>query len=518
MTLDRARPTAPSAPRPPARSRALAAARSAAPYTVWGAALLLVVLLALVIVPLPWIGDLGMHAATVERLRHDLVHPGNPLVAEDTPSPYYSPWTVLLGLFAVLGGVPTFGVLRTGAVIALAVLLGGVWRFVRTFTARTAAVPLTLLCLTLLWGTQVFAWSGFTGLGSLALTVSYPSTLALGLAFHLWAWLRRALAAGASWAVFLGLGLLWGTTLLVHQFTGVVAALGAVALVLGARPWPARVVWARLAAGALLGLLLVGVWPYYDFFALLGTGGLDAIHQALYQDTVVRFGLAAVGVVALGARWTRDRRDPLVLFFGLGLLVVVLGQLTGHHAWGRALPAALVPAQLAAGIEVFDRGRPRWRALYAGALGAALLAGAWTQIGTLGYVVPPRELPGPVAAKAREPWEGYRWIVPWTRYGDVVMAKVLPARQIPAHGPYTVAPGYPDVLLPDARQRTAAMDRYYARGTAPAERARILRTYQVRWVLDGPRAPGDGLRETARGPGGHRLYGVAPPGTAAGGG
>ncbi|MGX2996907.1 hypothetical protein JNUCC64_22000 [Streptomyces sp. JNUCC 64] len=507
MTLLRERATASG---PAARGPRAADVAAAARRLAWGSAAVLVVLLVVVGARLPWIGDLGMHAATLERLRHDLPHPGNPLVAADTPSPYYSPWTVLLAVGAELAGVSTFGALRVAALIGLGTLLSGVWRFVRTLTDRTAAVPVAVLCLTLLWGTGVFAWSGFTGLGSLALTVSYPSTLALGLAFHLWAWLRRALAAGASGPGLLWLGPLWGTVALVHQFTGVVAALGALALVAGARPAPGRAGWLRLAGSAALGVALVVLWPYYDVLELLGSDGLDPIHRSLYRDTAVRFGLAGLGVPALAARWSRDRRDPLALFFALGLAVVVLGGASGHFAWGRALPAVLVPAQLAAALEPFAHGPRRWRAGYAAALAAALTAGAWAQSGTLGYAVPRDLLPPAIAQKAREPWHGYRWITPWTRYGDVVMASRWPARQIPAHGPYTVAPGYPDVLLSDEDRRTADTERYYAPGTDGRERARILAGYRVRWVLGGPRWPGDGLHRVAVGPGGEPLYRVGP--------
>ncbi|WP_320778991.1 hypothetical protein [Streptomyces sp. CRN 30] len=274
------------------------------------AAALVLLLLALCVVRLPWIGDLGLHAATVERLRHDFVHPGNPLVDADTPSPYYSPWTLLLGVVAKATGASVFVVLRLGAAVALALLVTGVVRYVRTLSARPAAPPLALLCLLLLWGTRPFAWSGLLGLESLALTVAYPSVCATGLAFHLWAWAAR------------------------------------------------------------------GKWP------------------------------------------------------------------------------------------------------------------------------------GAVAAKYRVPWEGYGWITPWVRYGDVVMVRAgRGARQIPAYGAYTVAPGYPDFFLADERERTAAVRRYFA-GDGEARRE-VLRSYRVRWVVAGEgTAPGGGLRRVARGPGGEVLYAV----------
>ncbi|MER7402224.1 hypothetical protein ABT373_06925 [Streptomyces sp. NPDC000070] len=480
------------------------------------AAALVVLLLVLVIVRLPWAGDLGMHAATVQRLRHDLVDPGNPLVDADTPSPYYSPWMLVLGCVARVSGLSVFVVLRLGALAGLALLLSGVWRYVRTLSGHRAAPALAVLSLLFLWGTVLFNWSGFYGLNSLALTVSYPSVFALGLAFHLWAWLGRAVHGDSDrgWSVWLGLGALWAVILLCHQFSGVVATLGAVATVVAARP--GRVVWIRLGGGLVLGLVVLLLWPYYDFFSLFGAGGdLESVHRPLYDDLVGRYWLVLLGVVALGARWWRDRWDPLVLFFVLGVVVVAVGGLSGHWSWGRALPAALIPAQVAVAVavavEVGEAGRRGARVGWACALGAALAVGAWTQVGTVGYVVRPGDLPEAVAEKYRRPWEGYHWMTPWVKYGDVVMARAgRAARQIPAYGAYTVAPGYPDFFLPDEGRRGAAVRRYFAEGTSGRERGEILREYGVRWVVDtgGADGRGAGLREVARGPGGQVLYAV----------
>ncbi|WP_399897034.1 hypothetical protein ACGH7X_15550 [Streptomyces sp. BBFR51] len=486
--------------------------RTALPLT--GAALVLI-LLVLVAVRLPWIGDLGIHAATVERLRHGLLDPGDPLVDADTPSPYYSPWTVLLGCLAKATGLSAFGVLRVGALVALAVLVAGVWRYVRTLSARPAAPPLALLCLVLLWGTTQFSWSGFLGLHSLALTVAYPSVFALGLAFHLWAWLARAVrGADAGWGIWLGCGVVWAVILLVHQFSGVVASLGALAVVFSARAgWG---VWGRFGAGAALGVVVLWAWPYYDFFALLGAGdGMDAVHRSLYRDLFGRYWLVLVGVAALVVRWRRDRRDVLVVFFVLGLVVFAAGGVSGHWSWGRVLPAALIPAQLAValeGVEVVESGRRAVRAGWAVVLGVALVVGAWGQAGVVGYVVGRGVLPGWVAEKYREPWEGYGWITRWVGYGDVVMAREFPARQIPAYGAYTVAPGYTDFFLRDEEERVAAVGVYFSAGVAGSVRRGIEREYGVRWVVgrgvgDGLRGD-EGLRVVGRGPGGVVLYAV----------
>ncbi|WNM35494.1 hypothetical protein RKE30_36610 [Streptomyces sp. Li-HN-5-11] len=498
-----ARPAGRAAPRPQAPAKGAAAPRAAAAG--------LVVLLLLVIVRLPWAGDLGMHAATIERLRHSLLHPGNPLVDADTPSPYYSPWMVLLGWVARVTGLSVFVILRLAALAGLGLLATGVWRYVRTLSAHRAAPALAALSLVLLWGTSVINWSGFVSLNSLALTVSYPSVFGLGLAFHHWAWLTRALRVPTGWAEWLGLGLLWAVILLCHQFTGVVDTLGGLAAVIAARP--PRVLWPRLGAGAVLGLLVLWLWPYYDFFALFTAGGdLEEVHRALYTDFLGRYWLALLGVVTLALRWRRDRWDPLAIFFTLGALVCAAGFASGHYSWGRALPAALIPAQLAAALEVVQRGRRRTvRTRWAWALAVALAVGAWTQAGVLGYVVGRARLPELLAVHYTAPWAGYYWITPFVKYGEVVMARDFPAHMIPAYGACTVAPGYPDFFLPDEARREAAVERYYARGTPARVRRDILRHYGVSWVLDGTDPGRDpGLRAVAEGPDGQVLYAVVP--------
>ncbi|MFI1973043.1 hypothetical protein [Streptomyces cinnamoneus] len=487
------------------------------------AALLAAALLLLMVVRLPWSGDLGMHGAVLERLRADPFHPGNPLVDADTPSPYYSPWTLLLALTGAVAGWGTFGVLRLAGLAGLLLLVTGIAAYVRTLTPRRTAVPLALLCVLLLYGVRLFAWSGVPGLTSLSLTLAYPSTFALGLGFHLWALLRVALARDWGTARFLGLGVLLATVMLSHPFTGAVVVLGAVALVPQARP--GRAVRRRLAAGGGLALALPLCWPYYFFPALLGGGGLDAIHAPLYGGLAGRFCLTALGVVALGARLRRDGRDPLGLLFLLGAAVFAAGGLSGHYAWGRVLPAMLLPAQLALAVETAealppplrDRGGRLRRALPA-VTAAALLAGAWAQAGVLSYVLRRDAVP-PVLRDARVIglWPGFGWAARRVPKGATVMTDDYHAlRALPAYGPYTVAPAYPDLFLPDEERRRDATRRYFSPATSRAERLGILKEYSVRWVLQksggGGLPPGDpALRRAAEGPGGLALLEVVRP-------
>ncbi|PWI44649.1 hypothetical protein CK485_19370 [Streptomyces sp. ICBB 8177] len=466
-------------------------------------------------VRLPWAGDLGIHAATLERLRHDMSDPGDPLVNADVTSPYYSPWMLFLAVLGKVTGLTTFQVLHVAAAINLVLLVTGVRQFVRTLTARKGAVAMSILCLALLCGWGLFTWSGFTGLTSLALCLAYPSSFALGVAFHLWALLRRALAADWGWVRYLALGVVLAVVLLSHQFTGVVTSLGLLAIALGRTPLPARAVWYKLGAGVALAVAILAVWPYYSFFGLLGVGGLNSVHKPLYEHLVSHYGLLALGVVALGLRFRRDQRDPLVLFFAMGAFVYFAGDVTGQYAYGRVLPAVFISAQLALGIEVAGESGPAVRRWLVPVTAAALLVGCWAQAGTLNYVAGRSAMPSAMRhVPSQKLWAGYGWIRKDVAWGDTIMTKdYFALRQAPAYGAYTVESGYPDFFLPDQTKRTKDTKLFFKKTTSRARKLSILREFHVKWVIafpsDGGLSPHDpALERVARGPHGEVLYKV----------
>ncbi|MFF4649294.1 hypothetical protein [Streptomyces sp. NPDC001380] len=484
------------------------------PYAAFGLLALLVMLP--FCVELPWAGDQGLHAAVVERLRHDLADPGNPLVAEDTPSPYYSPWMLLLGAVARLTGWDTFTVLSLAAVAATAALVTGVHRFVRTLTARPWAPVLALPAVVLLWGWELFAWSGWISFTSLTLTVAYPSTFALGLTLHLWAWLRREGDAGWRFAPCVLLGLLAGVVVLVHQFTGAVALVGAAAVAVCAPATRSPRAVRNLAAGAAALAVLLVLWPYYDVWRLAGAeGDLTAIHRNLYRDLPARNGLALLALPALAARARHTRGlDPLVLVFAVCGALFAAGGLLGHWSWGRVWPGVMLAAQLALAVELASMRPGALRRAAGAATAAALAVGAWTQAGAAVFVLPQARHAADRLGVQQVPLFGdYRWITPYLRYGDVVLTEDYHALRIaPAYGATTVAPAYPDFFLPDERQRWKDTADFFARGTTAAREREILIRRHVRWIVtsssEAPVPKGRVFTTVATGPQGERLVRV----------
>ncbi|MGW2225363.1 hypothetical protein [Streptomyces formicae] len=459
------------------------------PYLVFGGLFWLVMSLAFWRVPMCC--DFGQHAAVVERLKENLLHPAHPMA--DLPgegSPYYSPYAVAQGLFAKVTGLAGWEVVKLSGPLNLIVLLTGIGRFVRGLTDRQWAPVIALFAMVLLWGTRMAWWSGYLGLMSMTGNLGYPSTFAIGLAFWAWAW-AGALARGGRrgpWP-YAGLGALCGLVLLVHPISSVAAVIGVVAFAAsGRRLW----IWSATAVTA---LLVAACWPYYSVFALVGDASVDGIHRQLYTEMPQRFWLAALGVPALWLRLRRDRRDPLVIMFALDCAVVAYGWLSGHYTYGRILGLTLVPLQFALAIELAAPRPWGWRR---GALAGAAALGAcvgFCQI-QAGAVVP-RAL-DPVGFDQPPRWPDYSWATSHMRRGDVVLTDgYRPTRSVPGYGVNLVAPAWPDPSLAEKTRehRLSDVRSYLSPDSTRARRAAVVRRYHVRWLLLSPdqKVPGEAV-------------------------
>ncbi|MER5176819.1 hypothetical protein ABT009_00300 [Streptomyces sp. NPDC002896] len=467
--------------------------RRVAPYGVVSAVVLAILLP--VCFKVPWGNDLGQHAATIERLRVNLLHPGGVLIDLPISSPYYSPYTVAAALAARAADVRATGILPLCALVNTALLLTGVRAFVRTLSTSPWAPALALPALLLLWGPGLYLWSGNLSLLNLAMDISFPSIFTAGLTFHVWALTARALGRSATtrpplglWG-HAGLGLLLALTVLSHPITAVGAVLGIVALAAGRLRALDRHMLGRLAVCGTTALTAVLLWPYYNVLRLAGTGGLlDSFHFTVYQHMAGWYGLALLGLPSLLLRARRDRLDPLWLLFLLSAAGVAYGWFSGHYTCGRLLSTALVPLQIALAVDLVTvRARARC-AVLAVLTAAGLLVGAWAQAGVLLFVVPERALPTALTSRVeqRDAWPGYEWAVRHMRPGDVVMVMAHhPVRMLPGYGVYTVAPVFPDPAVPAAerKRRWTATRAFFATGTTAARRDAILRHYDVDWIL-----------------------------------
>src|SRR5258708_6570359 len=144
------------------RSRLQGFARAEAPSLVVGG--VAAVYFLVVCLRLPWESDFALHMAVLGRLLADPLHPGDPVLAIGGTSAYYTPYTVALMLVGKATGAGALALYKAAGIVNVALLLTGLFRFVRSLSAARWAPPLALAGLLFWWGVTVIAWSGFLSL------------------------------------------------------------------------------------------------------------------------------------------------------------------------------------------------------------------------------------------------------------------------------------------------------------------------------------------------------------------
>lgn len=212
----------------------------------------------------PMCCEAGLNAAVVERLRSNLLHPSFPMT--DLPavaSAHYSPYAVMQGLTARAAGLSGQFVLVLSAAVNLALLLTGIGRLARLLTPNRWVPVLALIPLALIHWADPGRWSA-------------PSTFAVAVTLHLWAWTASAVTRvprpgsgrppgrAPRWAEAAGIGVLLGLVLLVHPPSALGAALGVVALIAVRQRTRIRPTVRRWAVAGLCAAAVAAVWPYYN--------------------------------------------------------------------------------------------------------------------------------------------------------------------------------------------------------------------------------------------------------------
>ena len=468
-----------------------------------------------------WAGDFRLHLATVHALAADPWTPSDPLVGAVSGSPYYSPYTLTLGLVAAVTGLHPEHVLELMGLVNLALLLIAFRRFCRHLGGGPLVAALAVVATLLLWGMHPVEWSGFLGLYSLSWTLGYPSVIATALMLFTWdAFLRHR--AAASWrgiAVIVALGVL---LVLIHPFTAANTVIGLVAFALAD---PRALARGRLAVeyavAAVVIFLLAMLWPWSDFFSLFGAAGdLDGAHRTLMTDMVGEFGfkhygLALVGLPALVTGGRRPLGRELQILFVLAVSAVALGAITGSYGLARCIPVAMLPLHLALASYLGGRaaGLRPVRVAYAAVALVVCCVGLY---GESGGVI--RAYWRDVPARTLEDWgtrpvtTSYDRLLPYVRPGDVVIGDgTWPGRLVNGRGARSVVPGWPYPFVDEAGRRRDTAE-FFAASTSPPRRVAIADRYGVTCALvdrdqDFLLGPADlpGFRQKGPRSGGHVL-------------
>ncbi|MGE5156336.1 MAG: hypothetical protein ACM3JP_02445 [Betaproteobacteria bacterium] len=450
-----------------------------------------------VVVQHTWAADFLLHVATVKSMARDLGHPPDPMVGSGYGSPYYSPYILLAAILVRVTALSPTAVFCGLALVNMGLLLWAFRRFCGWFTSSWGAT-FALLATLFLWGLQPPVWSGFLSMRSLAEVLPYPSTLAFSLMLLVWDQLLRYRGRPAHWRLAV-LALLAAMIALVHSFTALATAIGAIAILVAYRSqWRGRDLLGIAVAG-LGALLLVLAWPYSSLAELFSAGPeLTQIHRRLLDDMIdphqLSFVYGLFGVVPMIARLRASRTDPLAVMFGLSAAVIVAAVVTSQYEFLRVVPVVMLAGHVALGAFIANAGSAsvEWRRGLAAIVALVLVAGMTVDITPLnGFVaaVPITWLPRSMQSMAHTPSlagpsHQFDFVASYLPPGSTVLADTNSSdRLLNWLGYYTVNPGWPDPWLADGAQRTKDRITFLRSGTSPAVRAEILARYRARCAL-----------------------------------
>jgi alpha-1,6-mannosyltransferase len=432
-----------------------------------------------------WAGDFWIYVATVSELAARPLHPSNPLLGNEYPFAFLSPYTLGLGLVAKATSLGAFDVLVLQGLVNLVLLLGALYFFTATWLRRPAAAFYALLFVLFLWGRDPWLFSSFFHLKSLSLVLPYPSTFAAALALGglaAFPWVARTRRP-----VAIGLGVVLGAVLsIVHPVNALFFWMGVAVYAVGL-PRPGRTLGAvALAFSASVALALA--WPLFPvkdlWFGQIGQ--VHAGNAEMYDSPLPRVAPALLGVPWLLWRLRRNPRDPLALLAVALGLAVAYGGLFGRWSYGRLLSHAVLLCQigLADALAAFEERlltRPmgaRLRPLLAPGTAVLLLALSWSP------VVRPVLLE---AGRGEADWLGF--LRREIDRDDVVLTDLDNGWHVPAFHGRVVAYPMPLPFVPDQADRVEAVERFFTRETPREEREAILDRYGVAYILVPKGAP-----------------------------
>lgn len=441
-----------------------------------------------------WSTDFWEHSAVVRELATHPLHPRHPLLAVDATHPYFSPYTLAVGVFARLAGMGPIGALSVAAVLNLVLLLVAFRLLVTRLVANPLAPFYALLFTVVLWGASTWRWSGFLNLNSLGFVLPYPSMFATAVAL-LSLWALDLFLAGRGLAWLLGATVGGAVVLLTHPITAVAVGIGATALVVSRIDGrPGRLLPPLLAAGV-VALLLVLAWPYYSLFDLVSQSSIyTSSHHGMYQGVAQCIFPALLALPLIVQRLRVNRRDPLGLMLVGGGAVYLWGGLSGNVTYGRILAFVVLVLHITLGGWFADleqrvrRGAVRpavARSAYAG-LAVLLLVGLVGGGPGLLRTIPKPLLPDSLRSDSRlgKVSDRYGFLGGCTGQYDVILTDVgFSSVAVPTFGGKVVATGYPIPFVADTATRIADVRRFFAADATTAERRAILDRYRVTYLL-----------------------------------
>ena len=449
--------------------------------------------------------DFWEHSAVVRELATNPFSPNHPVLLVDMPHAFFSPYLLIVGLFARLVSLDSLQALFFAGLMNFVLFVLGLRYFVSTFVRHNVdhVAFYALLFILFFWPTWAAGmWSGFYHFKVFPYTLTYPATFAIGLTFFVLGSVHRAMDARQWLSLVLPL-VLTTAVIITHPTTALFTfiGIGAVSLHFFCQGWYRAI---PVGAGIVVGsLLLTVVWPYYSFFDLMGANNPEfhAWSRHLYERLVLRLYALPIALAfafpVIIARLRSNPGDALVWMMVGSLAVYLLAPLVGMQGAGRVLSQLAMTLQILlaisiAGMELRFRQGERRLLVPLGFIAVLTLAmntvhhvNIRTSItaGLAGGNVPTirKSLAGLLGE--RETYDDWKFLGNYVSQYDVVLAQLKTSWVQMTFGGKSVASIHPVHWVQDDLQRRADVEEFFAEFTPGQRRAEIVDHYCVDYIL-----------------------------------
>lgn len=442
-----------------------------------------------------WQGDFWEHSAVVRELAAHPFSPSHPLLNVNVPHPFFSPYLLLVAGVARLFALSPISALALAGMANLALLLVGLWLFIRALFDRYPHIVsfYALLLILFAWPASAWNWSGFFHFRALGYVLPYPSTFALALTFVILAVFANALNGrhGLRWVTT---AVLTTIVLLTHPTTAVITFIGIGALALAATRASRFRSWAVAAGVLAVAVLLAFLWPYYSFWDLL-TYNDPEFHSSSYvlyrdiRDLWPTLLLLPLAVITFIVRLRRNRLDALVVMATTAVLVYLFGFVTGQYGFGRLIAFIAMIIQIGAAAfgarwEMTQRRQLAWIAPMLLLLFVGIVAFNGATRHALVKMV--RGAQGQHADYAE-----YEAIGTAVSPDAVVLTDLETGWMVPTFAGKVLASRHPAHWVSDHEQRRADLAQFFTADTPTTTRQALVDAYAVDYVLVNTRAVTD---------------------------
>jgi len=438
-----------------------------------------------------WSEDFWEHSAVVRELMTHPWHPKHPQILVNAPHVFFSPYSLLVALFASSFHLDSITSLAIFGGINLLLLSFGLFRFCDVYFGKTCSTvaSYTLLLSLFLWGQEPWLFSGFYNFQVFNEVLPYPSTFSLGLSLLALSINRKSHFSSVVRTNFVVLCMA-SVVLITHSLTAIFLIMGVGCQHLASRKL--NLVSIFTLSGLILGALILALyWPYFSMWQLIITEGssFDFANKVMYLNVVNRIWPTLVlSPVIIWQALKRKNRDLALMLTGL-TAIYCFGYLLNKYSYGRTITfvmliSNLLLAQTITEIEnalIKTRLISVYKTIWALTLTAVLLI--WLAHSTKRLLTVFNSIYLGRTVSSQITYGNLQFLKKYTEPYDLIFADVDSSWIIPSISGKAIGTDHPLAFVPDWYVRKWDLMQFYSTALDATDRQRILEKYRPRFLL-----------------------------------